>query len=89
MVGANAVVLSEVPDSATVVGIPGKIVRIDGKPVSHAENLDHGSTADPVEHELCRLLHRILALEKELNIKPANEHRLKTCEPVEDSAGGI
>jgi len=89
MVGANAVVLSEVPDSATVVGIPGKIVRVEGKPVSHAENLDHGSTADPVEQELCRLLHRILALEKELNIRPSNEHRLKSCEPVEDSDRGI
>jgi hypothetical protein len=89
MIGANAVVLSEVPDSATVVGIPGKIVRVEGKPVSHAENLDHGSTADPVEQELCRLLHRILALEKALNIKPADEHRLKSCEPVEESACGV
>ena len=88
MIGANAVVLSDIPDSATVVGIPGKIVRVEGKPVSHAEKLDHGSTADPVEQELCRLLHRILALEKELNIQPANEHRLKTYEPVEESDCG-
>ncbi len=82
MIGANAVVLSEVQDSATVVGIPGKIVRVEGKPVSHAENLDHANTADPVEQELCRLLHRVLALEKQMNIEPRVEHRLKMCEPI-------
>ena len=86
MIGANAVVLSDVPDSATVVGIPGKIVRVEGKPVSHAVDLDHGSTADPVEQELCRLLHRILNLERKLNIEPDTAHRLTRCEPVSDSA---
>lgn len=80
MIGANAVVLSEVPDGATVVGIPAKIVRIEGKPVSHAENLDHGSTADPVEQELCRLLHRVLALEKKLDVEPESRHRLTKYE---------
>jgi len=85
MVGANAVVLSEVPDSATVVGVPAKIVRIEGKPVSHAENLDHANTADPVEQELCRLLHRVLALEKKLDVVPDSEHRLKICESSADS----
>ncbi len=29
-IGANAVVLHDVPDNATVVGIPGKVVRIAG-----------------------------------------------------------
>ncbi len=80
MIGANAVVLSEVPNRATVVGIPGKIVRIDGKPMSHAENLDHASTADPVEQEMCRLLHRVLALEKKLDVEPDSKNRLKMCE---------
>lgn len=84
MIGANAVVLSEVPDSATVVGIPGKIVRVEGKPVSHAVDLDHGSTADPVEQELCRLLHRVLSLERKLNVEPDSAHRLPGCEPISD-----
>jgi len=89
MIGANAVVLSEVPDSATVVGIPGKIVRIEGKPVSHAVDLDHGSTADPVEQELCRLLHRILNLERQMNVEPNTAHRITRCEPVSDSVRAI
>ena len=85
MIGANAVVLSEVPDSATVVGVPGRIVRVEGKPVSHAVDLDHGSAADPVEQELCRLLHRILTLERKLDIVPDSEHKLKRCEALQDS----
>jgi len=86
MIGANAVVLSDVPNSATVVGVPGKIVRIEGKPVSHADNLDHASTADPVEQELCRLLHRVLALEKKLNVVPDSRHRLDVFENLGDPA---
>jgi serine O-acetyltransferase len=34
VIGANAVVIKNVPDNATVVGIPGKVVRINGKPVN-------------------------------------------------------
>jgi serine O-acetyltransferase len=80
MIGSNAVVLSDVPSKATVVGIPGKVVRIEGKPVSHADTLDHASTADPVEQELCKLLHRVVALEKRSNIVPEDKHRLTRCE---------
>ncbi len=84
MIGSNAVVLSDVPDNATVVGIPAKIVRIEGKPVCHANALDHGNTADPVEQELCRLLHRILALEKQLGIVSDDSSRIKRCTNVND-----
>ncbi len=80
MIGSNAVVLSDVPPMATVVGIPGKVVRIEGKPVSHADTLDHASTADPVEQELCKLLHRVVALERMSDVVPEDKHRLKRCE---------
>jgi serine O-acetyltransferase len=51
-IGANAVVLQEVPPNSTVVGNPGKIVKRDGKRVS---KLNHNDLPDPVI-ELCREL---------------------------------
>jgi serine O-acetyltransferase len=33
IIGANAVVIDDVPDDATVVGIPAKVIKVNGKPV--------------------------------------------------------
>lgn len=59
-IAANSVVLREVPENATVVGVPGRIVRISG------EKLDHIHTPDPVMLEIERLQKRIARLEKML-----------------------
>lgn len=64
LIGANAVVLNDVPDEATIVGVPGKMVRHMGKQVQHNIELDHDTAPDPMEQEICMLLHRISALEK-------------------------
>lgn len=69
MIGANAVVLNEIPENATVVGVPGRMVRQWGKPldsVQHGVELDHGNMPDPMEQDLCLLLHRVASLEKRL-----------------------
>ena len=61
-IAANAVVLREVPENATVVGVPGQVVRISG------EKLDHIHTPDPVMLEIHCLQSRIAALEEKLKI---------------------
>ena len=62
---ANAVVLREVPDNATVVGVPGRIVRLSG------EKLDHIHTPDPVMLEITALQERIARLEKRQDAEAA------------------
>lgn len=56
-IAANSVVLREVPENATVVGVPGRVVRISG------EKHDHIHTPDPVMLEIERLEERIAQLE--------------------------
>lgn len=57
-IAANSVVLREVPENATVVGVPGRIVKISG------EKHDHIHTPDPVMLEIERLEARVASLEE-------------------------
>jgi len=63
-IGSNSVVVREVPENSTVVGVPGKIIK---KEISEEKkDLDHTKLPD-VEGKLFRyLLHRIEELEKEI-----------------------
>jgi len=68
-IGANAVVLSEVPPNCTVVGVPGKIVKKDNKRVASARDeidLDQVRLPDPVAEQIKKILDRISALEKKV-----------------------
>ena len=71
-IAANAVVLREVPDNATVVGVPGHIVRLCG------EKLDHIHTPDPVMLELETLKQRLSRLEARLEDAQSDTERSDT-----------
>lgn len=60
-IAANSVVLKEVPANATVVGVPGRVVKISG------EKLDHIHTPDPVTLEIEQLKLKIQELEEKLD----------------------
>jgi serine O-acetyltransferase len=62
-IGANAVVLKEVPPNSTVVGNPGRIVKRDGVRVG---KLDHNELPDPVIELCANLQQQIDELKAEL-----------------------
>lgn len=68
-VGAGSVVVDSVPPHATVVGVPGRIVREsgshsrDGEPVL---TLDHASLPDPLVRTITSLTSQISRLEEQM-----------------------
>lgn len=62
-IGANSVVLKEVPPGSTVVGIPGKVVRQDGK---RLDRLNH-QLPDPVVDALSGVLREMEQLRNEIH----------------------
>ena len=66
-IASNSVVLSEVPNDATAVGVPARLVRIAGQKVDFAGDVDQVSVTDPVQKTLDSLLTRIETLEHQLD----------------------
>ncbi len=63
-IAANAVVLEEIPENCTPVGIPAKVVKREG--IRVANDLDQIHIPDPVTQEIMRLEDKLAALEAEL-----------------------
>ncbi len=73
-IAANAVVLSEVPDNSTAVGVPARIVRINNQKVSSMD-LDQIHIPDPTSQEICRLNKLVHDLEEKLEHTEQNNDR--------------
>ncbi len=63
-IAAGAVVLSEVPPNATAVGVPARVVKVNGV---RSETLDQIHVSDPVALALRNLEHKIFELQKQLD----------------------
>jgi serine O-acetyltransferase len=61
-IGAGSVVVHPVPDYSTVVGIPGRIVRMRSVPEGGV--LEHGQLPDPEGQEINDLKARVAELEE-------------------------
>ncbi len=70
-IAAGAVVLEEVPEGATVVGVPAKMVRLNGMKITP---LDQIHIPDPVAQKICQLEGEISRLNKKLEELEVNQN---------------
>jgi len=63
-IGANAVVLRNVPANSTVVGVPGHVTKQDGKKIDLL--MDHIHVSDPVMQHMKDLMKRVKMLEDKI-----------------------
>ncbi|CCY28214.1 MAG: serine O-acetyltransferase EpsC [Evtepia gabavorous] len=66
-IAANAVVLKEIPENATAVGVPARVVRIAGEKANFVGNVDQVNVTDPVQKELEAINARLTWLENYLD----------------------
>ena len=90
-IGANSVVIHDVPPNSTVVGNPGHPVRVDGKK-PEGPDADWVHLPDPVADAISGLANRLNELEElvaeQTGRKPAAEVRPLKRRGGPDSAGG-
>ena len=72
-IAANAVVLEEIPENCTAVGVPARIVRRDGQKLCN--DMDQVHIPDPVSQELCKLRQRIEHLESRLQEQQEEQNK--------------
>lgn len=63
-IAANSVVLKEIPEDSTAVGIPARVVKIAGHKVNYAQEVDQVSVSDPISAELTALHAELDALKE-------------------------
>lgn len=63
-IAAGAVVLDEIPPNTTAVGVPAKVVRMNGERVNDLDQID---IPDPIQQEIDDLQNQIDELKKLLN----------------------
>ena len=76
-IAANAVVLKEIPENATAVGVPARVVRIAGEKTDFVGDVDQVSVTDPVQKELEALNSRLTWLENYIDRKHKEEEDRK------------
>lgn len=80
-IGANSVVITDVPADATVVGNPGHVVRVDGrKPIGPDADWIH--LPDPVAEAIKRLSERIESLDARISELSGDEAEAAPVRPL-------
>jgi len=79
-VGAGSVLVTSVPPHSTVVGIPGKAVKIEAKHTATGKaiiDLNSADLPDPVQRVLTSALEQVELLEKRVNELSARQGGLE------------
>lgn len=64
-IASNAVVLTEIPPNSTAVGVPARVVKIDGQKIDYAGEVDQIHITDPVAMEMVSIRAQVeILLEK-------------------------
>src|SRR6476661_8797120 len=64
-VGANSVVLKSVPANSTVIGVPARVIKMEGNRLPDA-TMDHINLPDPIADRLLALEQELIELRKKL-----------------------
>lgn len=73
-IGANAVVVKDVPSDSVVTGIPGRVTYRDGMKVQDGVDLQHNMMPDATMQVIQNLTARIAHLESEVHVLYENQH---------------
>ncbi len=74
-IGANAVVVKDVPPNSVVVGVPGQVVvRSKPAPSTHKPDLEHTMLPDLIGASLISLMARVDQLEEKVDDHAINHH---------------
>ena len=86
-IGANSVVINDVPSSTTVVGNPGHPVRVEGKRIEGPDT-DWIHLPDPIADAITRLSTRIAELEAEVaQLSGSDRERVAEVRPLRPAHG--
>ena len=86
-IGANSVIVQDVPPNSVVVGVPGRVVSREGKKIKKID-LSHGDLPDPLAITLSTLNSRLEYLEnKLLNVEDRREKEIEIS--YGENGGGI
>jgi serine O-acetyltransferase len=66
-IGANSVVVEDVPPHSVIVGVPAKVTKIKGEDIEKEIDLKHGDIPDPISNKLLEFEDRIKELEGKLS----------------------
>jgi serine O-acetyltransferase len=85
-IGANAVVIEDIPPNSTVVGNPGRPVRVDGRR-PEGPDADWVHLPDPIADAMKQMAARIADLERELAGLRGHEHQEADVVPLRPARG--